>query len=89
MRRVAPGDVDEPRRAIGRTPDRVDEREVLLEEIVADDRTDAGAMLSGQRAGGEFEIGGAHVVRRRVDEVARQRHALGDGGQFAAVDAVG
>ena len=38
---------------------------------------------------GGFELGRAHVVGRRVDEVARQRHALGDARKLVAIDAVG
>ena len=78
MRRIAPGHVDQARRAVGGAADRVDEREILLEQIVADDRADAGAVAGGERARGIFELGRAHVVRRRVDQVAREADALDD-----------
>src|SRR5260370_21857 len=39
--------------------------------------------------GGGFELGRAEIVRRRVDEVARERCTLRDAGQIIAVDPVG
>ena len=69
--------------------DRVDEREVLAQEILADDHLHAGAVLGRQRARGVFELRRAHVVRRRVDQVAREEDALGDPAQVVAVDALG
>ena len=35
-------------------------------------------MLLGELARGVFELRRAHVVRRRVDEIARQRDAFDD-----------
>ena len=63
---------------VGGAADGVDQRKVLLEQIVADDRAEFRAVLLGERARGGFELGRPHVVGRRVDQVARQRHALGD-----------
>ena len=76
-------------RAVGRAADRVDEREVLLQQVVADDHADFAPWRLAERAGGGFELGRAHVVGRRVDQVARKRDALGDAGEIAAVDARG
>ena len=87
MSRIAPADVDEPRRALGGAADRVDERKVFGEEVLAHDRAHAGAVAARQRAGGMFEIGRAHVIGRRVDEVARERDALDDAGEVVAIDA--
>ena len=46
-------------------------------------------MRRGEVARRLFQLGGAHVIRRRVDEVARERHAFGDARDIVAVDAVG
>ena len=88
---LAPAQLDQPRRAlrVGGAADGVDQRKVLLEQVVADDRAEFRAVLLGERARGRFELGRAHVVGRRVDQVARQRHAFGDAGQIVAVDAIG
>ena len=43
----------------------------------------------GKRTRGGFELGRAHVVGRRVDEIARERHAFGDAREVVAIDAVG
>ena len=61
----------------------------FFRQRVAGGDVDLGAMLLGERARGVFQFGRAHVVRRRVDEIARQRHALDDAGEVLAVDAVG
>ena len=45
-------------------------------------------MARGKLARGLFELGGAHVVGRRVDEIARQRHALDDAVNLFAIDAL-
>ena len=50
---------------------------------------DGRAVLLGERAGRRFELGRAHVVGRRVDEVAGERDAFDDAREFVAVDAVG
>ena len=85
---LAPGDVDQPRRARRTGADRVNQRELLGQRVAAGD-VDRRAMLLGERAGGLFQFGRPHVVGRRVDEIARQRHAFDDAGEIVAVDAVG
>ena len=40
-----------------------------------------------ERARGIFELGRAHVVGGRVDEVAREQDAFGNAGEVGAVDA--
>jgi hypothetical protein len=77
------------RRARGRAADRVNERKILGEQIVADDRAHLCAMAARQRARGVFELGRPHVVCRRVDEIARERNALHDPGEILAVDVAG
>ena len=77
----------EARRPVGGAADRMDERKVLRQEIVADDRAEARAMPRRQRAGGALELGRAHVVGRRVDQVAGEPDRLGDAGEVGAVDA--
>ena len=67
--------------------DRGDQRELLGERVASGDFHGC-AMLLGERAGGVFQLGRAHVVGRRVDEIARQRHAFDDAGEVVAVDAV-
>ncbi len=89
MAGIAPDDVDEPWRPGGRPADRMDERKALLDEIVADDGAHLGAVATGQRARGLFQLGRAHVVRRRVDEVAREADAVDDAGQVFTVDIAG
>ena len=89
MAGIAPDDVDQPRRARGGAADGVDEREVLGEEIVADDGTHEGAVAAGKRARGVLELLRAHVVGRRVDEIAGEAHALDDAAEIGAVDVAG
>jgi hypothetical protein len=66
----------------------VDQREILLQQIVADDGADVGVMLRGYRARRVLELAGTHVVRRRVDQVAHQRDRLDDALQILAIDAL-
>src|SRR5262245_10147478 len=89
MARIAPGDVDEARRARGGTADRVDEREVLLEQIVADHRTHRCAVVARKRARGLFELGRAHVVGGCVDEIAREADPIDDAGEILTVGIAG
>ena len=86
---IAPGDVDQARRAGGGAADRVNEREVLLEQVVADDRAHICAVAMRERARGLFELRRTHVVRRRVDEIARQADAFDDAGEVVAIDVAG
>ncbi len=84
---LAPGQIDQPRRARGAGADRMHQREILRERIAAGD-LNLCAVLLGQCAGGVFQFGRSHIVGRRVDEIARQRHAFDDAGEIVAVDAV-
>ena len=59
-----------------------------VEQIVADDCGKFRVVARGKLARGVFELGGAHVVGRRVDEIARQRHALDDAFNLLAIDAL-
>ena len=88
-RRIAPGEVDQARRAGGGAADRVDEREIAGEEIVADDHARGRAVAAGERGGRIGDLGRPHVVRRRIDEVAREIDRLDDARELGAVDAVG
>src|SRR5262249_40126098 len=87
--RVAPGHVDEPRCARCRATDRVHERKVLLEQVVPHDRAYRCAVAAGQGARGLLQLARAHVVRRRVDEIAREGDAFDDAGEVVAVDIAG
>ena len=49
---------------------------------------DVGAVARRERARGLREFGRPHVVRRRIDEVARQRHRLDDALEILAIDAL-
>ncbi len=69
--------------------DRMDEREILREEVLADDRAHGRAVAAGERARGLLELARAHVVGRRVDEIARQADPLDDAGEVVAVDVAG
>ena len=88
-RRIAPGEVDQAGLPGGGAADRMNEREIAGEEIVADDHARARAVAAGERGGGIGEFAGPHVVRRRVDEVAREIDRLGGARELGAVDAVG
>lgn len=66
----------------------MDQREILLQQIVADDGADVGVMLRGNRARRVLELAGTHVVRRRVDQVAHQGDRLDHALQFLAIEAL-
>ncbi len=85
---VAPGKIEEPRRAGGGAADGMDQRKVLLEKIVTDDCRKFRVVARRKLARSVLELGGAHVVGRRVDEIARQRHALDDAFNLFAIDAL-
>jgi len=89
MARLAPGEIDEARGARGGAADRVNEGKILLEQVLADDRAHLGAVARRERARRRFELGRPQVVRRRVDEIARQRDAVDDAGEIFAVDVAG
>ncbi len=85
---LAPFQIDQPRRPLGGAPDGVNERKILAQQIVADDRFDVRAMARGERAHGLLKLGRSHVVRRRVDKVARQRDRFDDTLKILAIDAL-
>ena len=58
-------------------------------EIVADDRAHAWRRGGRERARGLLELRRAHVVGRRVDEIAGEAHALDDAAEIVAVDVAG
>ena len=86
----APAQLDQPRRARASAarPTAWISGKFCLSRSSPTMRAEFRAVLLGERAGGGFELGRAHVVGRRVDEVARQRHALGDARELLAIDAV-
>src|SRR5262249_35417177 len=79
----------EARGTRGGAADRVYERKIRLEEVIADDRAHLGAVALRQRARRRFELGRPQIVRRRVDEIARKRDAVDDAGEIFAVDVAG
>ena len=85
---ITPGQIDQARLPRGGAADRMNERKILPQQIVADRGPGAGAVLGGKRARGLFEIGRSHVVRRRVDEVAHQRHRFDHALEIFAVEAL-
>ena len=89
MRRIAPGQVDQPWRIDRRTADRMDQRQLLFQQIVADDRRDRRAVLRRQRTSRRLKMRRPHVVGRRVDQVARERDGLDNARQIFAVDVGG
>ena len=58
--------------------DRVDQRKILLQQLVADHGRNRGGVTRSELARRLLELRRTHVVCRRIDEVARQRHALDD-----------
>src|SRR5262249_9408465 len=86
---IAPAHVDQTWRAIGGAADGMDERKILLEQIVADDRREARAVTIGKRAGSLLELRRPHVVCGRVDEIAREKDACDDAGEVFGVDPLG
>src|SRR5687767_6165073 len=89
MRRLAPGDVDRARCAARRAADRMNERKVLFEQIVAHDRVPARAMPGREGKRCVFELLRPHVVGRRIDQVTGKADALYNAGQVVAVDTCG
>ena len=87
--RVAPAQIDEPRSASGGAADRMDQRKVLREEIVTDNRAQGCAVTRGKRTRSLFELGRAHVIGRRVDEVARKIDALDNATEILAIHVAG
>ena len=67
------------------TADRMDQRKVVLQQIVADGHADGRAVARGERGRGVGEFAGTHVVRGRVDEVAGEIHGLDDAAEVGAV----
>ncbi len=67
----------------------MDQRIVLLEQGVTGDDGELRAVLLREIAGGVRELFRAHVVGRRVDEVAAEENAGGDARDLFAVDAGG
>src|SRR5262249_27137153 len=89
MARLAPGEIDEARGARGGAADRADERKILPRQVVADAGAHLGAVARSERARRRFEPGGSQVVRRGVDEIAREGDAVDDAGEIFAVDVAG
>ena len=85
---VAPRHVDQPRLAGGGAADGVDERKILVQQLVADDGGDAGVVPRREFPRGLFELRRAHIVSRRIDEIARQGHGLDHVLQLLAIDAL-
>jgi hypothetical protein len=80
MLRLAPAQIDQPRHPRRRLPHRVHERKVLFQQIVADDGAHRGAEALGESGGGFLDLGGAEIVRRRVDEIAHEKYRFDDAG---------
>ena len=85
---IAPAQIDQARRARRRAADGVNERKIVLEEIVAGDAARRRALPLRERAGGIFQFLRAHVVRGRIDEIACERHAVDDAREVGAVHAI-
>jgi hypothetical protein len=73
---VAPAQIDQAGRAIARPSHKVNGRVVVAEQIVACDHVRCRAVGMRCAARGLGEMLGAHVLRRRVDQVTREKHAL-------------
>ena len=70
---VAPFDVDQPRRDRRCASDGVNRGEAFLQQVVADDHAMARAVAACDIDGRLRQRLGRHVVRGRVDEIARER----------------
>ena len=57
----------------------MDHREILGQQIIADDAGDAGIVLSSQLAGGILQLGRTEVARGCVDQIAAEPHRFDDG----------
>ena len=66
----------------------MNEREILLEQFVADHSVDGGGVARGELARGLLELRRTHVVCRRIDQIARQRHRFDDAHKVVAVEAL-
>ena len=86
---IAPAQVDQTRGARRGHADGVDQRKVLLHQLVADDAVELGAEPRRQRLRRLRQFFRAHIVRRRIDQVARQRGRLRHPRDIGDVDAVG
>ena len=60
----------------------------LVQQLFADHGVDGGGVARGELARGLFELRRPHVVCRRVDQIARQRHRFDDAGKVVAVEAL-
>jgi hypothetical protein len=67
----------------------VDQRKVLLHEFVADDAVEGRAEPRRQRVRCLRQFFRAHIVRRRIDQVARQGGRLRHPRDIGDIDAVG
>ena len=85
---LAPFQLDKPRRPFRRSADGMDQRKILRQKIVADRRLDVGAVARSQRTRRRLELRRTHVVRRRVDQIARQRHRFDGAIEIVAIDAL-
>ncbi len=86
--RLAPAKIDQARRNGASATDRVDHRKILFQKCIAFGDGNVGLVFFRQFTGGVFEGIRPHVVGRRVDEVAHQRHRAGDAAEFGFVQAV-
>ena len=85
---IAPAQIDQPRRTRRGAADGMDQRKILQQQFAVGHRLDPGVVTLGEQARRLMQFRRAHVVRRRVDQVARQRHALGDARKVGGIDAV-
>ena len=72
---LAPAHLDEAGSYSRGAADGMNEWEVLFDQLVAGDDGDIGLVVFGQTADGGFEIGRAHVVGRRVDQIPGEKDA--------------
>ena len=89
MRRIAPFDIDQARRHGSGTTDGVNGGETFLEQVVADDHAMSRAVAARDFDGGLRQCLRRHVVRRRVDQIARERSRRAQSLDFRGVDASG
>ena len=62
---------------------------ILRDEVIADDDAQLRAMPIGDRARGLFELLRPHIVCRRIDEIAREKHAVHDAANLIAIQVGG
>ncbi len=85
---IAPGHVDQPRRARRRASDRMDQRKILVSNSSPMITRTTAPWRPARVARGLFQFRRPHVVGRRVDQVAGEEHTFDHAREVGAIDAL-